>query len=107
MKQTHKADNQTSCPDVLQALQAPLRSVLPDVLQDPNQCVICADDINTDRVALLKANDMPVTCLMCGEEQARQARLSWCIAPISNKAGYTRITDYDLLKQINPKRTEV
>lgn len=87
--QTHAADNKTSCPDVL------------------NQCVICADDINTDRVALLKANDMPVTCLMCGEEQARLARLSWCIAPISNKAGYTRITDYDLLKQINPKRTEV
>lgn len=90
--QTHDADNQTSC---------------PDVLQDPNQCVICADDINTERVAILKANDMLVTCLMCGEEQARQARLSWCIAPISNKAGYTRITDYDLLKQINPKRTEV
>ena len=93
--QTHEADIKTSCPDV------------QDQPDTENQCVICADDINTDRVALLKANDMPVTCLMCGEEQARLARLSWCIAPISNKAGYTRITDYDLLKQINPKRTEV
>lgn len=47
------------------------------------------------------------TCLPCGEEQSRQERMSWCIAPISNKAGYTRITDLSLLKQINPKRTEV
>jgi hypothetical protein len=29
----------------------------------------------------------------------------WCIAPLSNKAAYTLITDIELLKQLNPKRT--
>ena len=45
------------------------------------------------------------TCLACGDKQAIQDRKSWCVAPISNKAAYTLITDHDLLKQINPKRT--
>ena len=82
--QTHAADIETSCPDVL------------------NQCVICADDINTDRVALLKANDMPVTCLMCGEEQARLARLSWCVAPM-HKSNYMLITNKQDLTGLNNK----
>lgn len=82
--QTHAADIETSCPDV------------------QNQCVICADDINTDRVALLKANDMPVTCLMCGEEQARLARLSWCIAPM-HKSNYMLITNKQDLTGLNNK----
>ena len=47
------------------------------------------------------------TCMPCGEEQAKQARAGWCVAPISNKAAYTLITDYTLLKQINPKRTAI
>lgn len=45
-------------------------------------------------------------CLACGDREAVRQRKLWCIAPISNKAGYTRVTDYSLLKQINPKRTE-
>lgn len=45
-------------------------------------------------------------CLACGDREAVRQRKLWCIAPISNKAGYTRVTDYELLKQINPKRTE-
>jgi hypothetical protein len=45
-------------------------------------------------------------CLACGDREAVRQRKLWCIAPISNKAGYTRVTDYNLLKQINPKRTE-
>ena len=45
-------------------------------------------------------------CMACGDKQAVAARKSWCVAPISNKAAYTLITDPTLLKQINPKRTE-
>jgi ribosomal protein L37E len=69
-------------------------------LNDP-QCRMCGAYIEFARWEIGKR-----TCLDCGEEQARQERAYWCIAPISNKAGYTRVTDYSLLKQINPKRTE-
>ena len=64
-------------------------------------CVMCGSFVSRERWDLGRK-----TCLACGEAEAKKDRLSWCIAPISNKAGYTRITDYDLLKQINPKRTE-
>jgi hypothetical protein len=65
------------------------------------KCRICDDEIDPARWEIGKR-----VCLECGEEQSRQERMSWCIAPISNKMGYTRITDFSLLKQINPKRTE-
>jgi hypothetical protein len=68
---------------------------------DETQCGICGEYLSAGRWQLGYK-----ICLFCGEEQARQERLSWCIAPISNKAGYTRVTDYSLLKQINPKFTE-
>jgi hypothetical protein len=68
---------------------------------DETQCGICGEYLSAGRWQLGYK-----VCLFCGEEQARQERLSWCIAPISNKAGYTRVTDYSLLKQINPKFTE-
>jgi RNase P subunit RPR2 len=51
----------------------------------------------------IKTKDAYFTCLPCGEEQARAVKHT--VAPISNKAAYTLITDYTLLKQINPKRT--
>jgi len=66
------------------------------------KCRICDDEISPARWEIGKR-----VCLECGEELSRQERMGWCIAPISNKAGYTRVTDYSLLKQINPKRTEV
>jgi hypothetical protein len=44
-------------------------------------------------------------CATCRDTAAKRARQSWCIAPISNKAAYTLITDLSLLAQINPKRT--
>ncbi len=82
-----------------------IQTSCPSVPTDLNQCVMCADDIDPLRVEILKANDKPLTCLWCGEEQARQERKLWCIAPLSNKAAYTLITDRELLKQLNPKRT--
>ena len=43
-------------------------------------------------------------CLSCGEQRAKQQRLSWCIAPL-NKSNYILITDPADLKGLNPKRT--
>ena len=45
-------------------------------------------------------------CMDCGETKAKEARTSWCIAPL-NKSNYILITDPQHLKQLNPKRTEV
>ena len=45
-------------------------------------------------------------CMECGETRAKEARTSWCIAPL-NKSNYILITDPQHLKQLNPKRTEV
>jgi recombinational DNA repair protein (RecF pathway) len=42
------------------------------------------------------------TCLNCGDHKAKQRRHT--IAPI-NKSNYMLITDLELLKQLNPKRT--
>jgi ribosomal protein L37AE/L43A len=46
------------------------------------------------------------TCRECGEANARAARASWCIAPAGHKQGYTRITDPQYLRNMNPKRVE-
>ena len=69
---------------------------------EPHYCINdhCQEEIQPARYALGY-----ITCLPCGDRQAIQDRKRWCIAPISNKAAYTLITDYTLLKQLNPKRT--
>ncbi len=43
-------------------------------------------------------------CLFCGDDAAREERKGWCIAPL-NKSNYMLFTDFNLLKQLNPKRT--
>ena len=42
------------------------------------------------------------TCLMCGEQQAKQRKFT--VAPL-NKSNYMMVSDPELLKQLNPKRT--
>jgi hypothetical protein len=41
-------------------------------------------------------------CLACGDDIAKQRK--HCIVPI-NKSNYYLVTDRELLKQLNPKRT--
>jgi hypothetical protein len=41
-------------------------------------------------------------CLLCGEEQARQERMGWCIAPM-HKSNYTLITNRADLIGLNNK----
>ena len=44
------------------------------------------------------------TCMSCGEKAARAVKHT--IAPL-NKSNYIMVTDLTMLKQLNPKRTEV
>ena len=44
------------------------------------------------------------TCLNCGDHHAHLANKVRTIAPM-NKSNYMLITDLELLKQLNPKRT--
>lgn len=43
------------------------------------------------------------TCLWCGEEEALQARKTWCVTQQYSKGGYMLITNPADLKAINPK----
>jgi ribosomal protein L37AE/L43A len=45
------------------------------------------------------------TCLVCGDREAGQARMGWCVAQEYNKGAYQLVTNLDTLKQTNPKRT--
>lgn len=63
-------------------------------------CVQCGEEIHPARFNLGYC-----TCLTCGEAQARTARLAWTVAPM-HKSNYVLVTDRELLKQFNPKRTQ-
>jgi len=56
----------------------------------------CGDEINPRRAALGYT-----TCLPCGDYLARQ--VTFCTVPL-NKGNYMLITNYEELKQLNPKR---
>lgn len=61
-------------------------------------CKAChANSIPTARAQLGYA-----TCLTCGEKAASKVR--HCSAPI-NKSNYMYVSDPNILKQLNPKRT--
>jgi len=42
------------------------------------------------------------TCMPCGEQAAKDARKSWCVAPM-HKSNYMLITSPELLKGLNNK----
>ena len=56
------------------------------------------------RVAPARCRIGYTTCLDCGETAARAVKHT--VAPM-NKSNYMLFTDATLLKQLNPKRTEV
>jgi RNA polymerase-binding transcription factor DksA len=62
-------------------------------------CRICGDEIDPPERAAIK----PI-CLWCGDDQAKEERRHWCVAPL-NKSNYMLFTDTALLSQLNPKRT--
>lgn len=61
-------------------------------------CVRCGDDIVSGRASLGF-----MTCLKCGEREAK--RVKHCVVPM-NKSNYVVVTDLSLLKQLNPKRPQ-
>lgn len=61
------------------------------------ECPNCAGHVDPRRVALGYR-----LCLWCGEEQARQDRTSWCVAPM-HKSNYMLITDRRDLHGLNNK----
>lgn len=81
-----------------------LKTTLPvSLVEDLSEvtCIRCGSYI--EPVTLALTGD---SCRTCRDKAAERLRRAWCVAPISNKAAYTLITDLSLLKQINPKRTE-
>ena len=60
-------------------------------------CSYCGDDVEPRRWALGYK-----VCLFCGEEAARAARASWCIAPM-HKSNYILVTNKDDLHGLNNK----
>jgi len=63
-------------------------------------CPNCGSDVAPARVHLGYKH-----CMECGETQAREVRMTWCVAPAYNKGAYQLITNPDDLKVTNPKRT--
>lgn len=58
--------------------------------------------VDPRRAFLQRQAKQPVLCMDCGEAAARQVK--HCSAPL-NKSSYMLITNPDILKQLNPKRT--
>ena len=68
-------------------------------------CTCCyRERVPPARAALQAEEKKSPTCMSCGEKAARQVKHT--IAPM-NKSNYLVFTDASLLKQLNPKRTEV
>jgi phosphoribosyl-dephospho-CoA transferase len=65
--------------------------------QSVKPCLWCGDDVAPRRWGLGYR-----TCLWCGEEAARQARTSWCIAPM-HKSNYVLVTQKEDLEGLNNK----
>lgn len=68
-------------------------------MNNPNAgcCRICGSWFSEERKALGYS-----VCLWCGEEEALEARKSWCVAPM-HKSNYQLVTNPQDLKAINPK----
>ena len=62
------------------------------------ECIICGDEVAHDRWALGYK-----TCLPCGEIASK--KIKHCIVNM-NKMAYMVVTDLEILKQLNPKRTQ-
>lgn len=60
-------------------------------------CLMCGEYLSRGRWELGYK-----TCLFCGEEQARQERLSWCVAPM-HKSNYVLVRDREILVGLNNK----
>ena len=69
-------------------------------------CTVCyAERVPPARAQLQAKNHQRPTCATCGEAQARANIRAYTVAPMA-KSNYYFISDPDILKQLNPKRTQ-
>jgi ribosomal protein L37AE/L43A len=68
-------------------------------MKQVHHCRNCGDEVNLKRWALGYK-----FCLPCGDDIAKTQNKQRCVVPM-NKSNYMLVTDYSLLKQLNPKRT--
>jgi len=61
------------------------------------QCKLCGNTYNAERLAIGYA-----ICMPCGDDLA--SKVIRTVVPL-NKSNYMVVTDMNLLKQLNPKRT--
>jgi hypothetical protein len=66
-----------------------------------DDCTMCGNLIEPETL-----KQTGTLCAGCRETNAQAVRMSWCVAGI-NKSNLMLITDREILKQLNPKRTEV
>ena len=64
-------------------------------------CTECGEWVHSKRWALGYT-----LCRACGEQAARRARTSWCVAPLG-KSNYMLISNRKELLGLNPKRNEM
>jgi hypothetical protein len=62
------------------------------------------EQVEFERVEILKENNMPITCKPCGNKLAILKAAQYTVVPM-NKSNYMLVTDMTMLKQLNPKRT--
>ena len=60
-------------------------------------CMVCGEDFSVDRWRIGYK-----TCMPCGEAASKTVKR--CVVNM-NKAAYMMVTDPEILKQLNPKRT--
>jgi ribosomal protein L37AE/L43A len=63
------------------------------------QCKLCGCGYAAERLAIGYA-----ICMPCGDDLAFKANTKRTVVPM-NKSNYMMVTDMNILKQLNPKRT--
>lgn len=66
-------------------------------MQHTRPCLICGAEVAHERWRIGYK-----MCMPCGESAARSVKR--CVVPM-NKVAYMMVTDPEILKQLNPKRT--
>ena len=68
-------------------------------------CVSCyGGHVNPERARALIRNGSPITCIECGDTLAKRKASMYTVVPM-NKSNYQLVTNMEILKQLNPKRT--
>lgn len=70
---------------------------MTDIQEHTPECIVCGGAFALERWALGYK-----TCLPCGDRAAKQVK--HCVVNM-NKVAYMVVTDREILKQLNPKRT--